>query len=89
MAPTVHANYRYFERGDGQKPGSWWFGGGADLTPSYLFEEDATHFHATTKRSVTPMMWPITPGSRPGATTTSTSATEVATRVSVASSSTT
>ena len=24
MAPTVHANYRYFERGDGQKPGSWW-----------------------------------------------------------------
>ncbi len=49
MAPTVHANYRYFERGDGQKPGSWWFGGGADLTPSYLFEEDATHFHATYK----------------------------------------
>ncbi|MEC8051007.1 MAG: coproporphyrinogen III oxidase, partial [Myxococcota bacterium] len=33
MAPTVHANYRYFERGDGTKPGSWWFGGGADLTP--------------------------------------------------------
>ena len=30
-----------------------------------------------TRRSVTPMMWPITPGSRPGATTTSTSATEV------------
>ena len=49
MAPTVHANYRYFERGDGQRPGSWWFGGGADLTPSYLFEEDATHFHATHK----------------------------------------
>jgi coproporphyrinogen III oxidase len=22
MAPTVHANYRYFERGDGTKPGS-------------------------------------------------------------------
>ena len=49
MAPTVHANYRYFERGNGQRPGSWWFGGGADLTPSYLFEEDATHFHATHK----------------------------------------
>lgn len=45
MAPTVHANYRYFERGDGTKPQSWWFGGGADLTPSYLFEEDARHFH--------------------------------------------
>jgi coproporphyrinogen III oxidase len=49
MAPTVHANYRYFERGDGSAPGSWWFGGGADLTPSYLFEEDAAHFHATHK----------------------------------------
>ena len=49
MAPTVHANYRYFERGEGQKPGSWWFGGGADLTPSYLFEDDAIHFHRTHK----------------------------------------
>jgi coproporphyrinogen III oxidase len=49
MAPTVHANYRYFERGDGTAPGSWWFGGGADLTPAYLFEEDAVHFHQTHK----------------------------------------
>ncbi|HET6343908.1 MAG TPA: oxygen-dependent coproporphyrinogen oxidase, partial [Myxococcota bacterium] len=51
FAPTVHANYRYFERGDGQAPGSWWFGGGADLTPSYLFEEDATHFHRVHKEA--------------------------------------
>ena len=50
MAPTVHANYRYFERGNGEKEGSWWFGGGADLTPSYLFEEDAIHFHSTLKQ---------------------------------------
>ena len=49
MAPTVHANYRYFERGQGTRPGSWWFGGGADLTPSYLFEEDAIHFHQVHK----------------------------------------
>lgn len=49
MAPTVHANYRYFERGKGERPGSWWFGGGADLTPSYLFEEDAQHFHQVHK----------------------------------------
>ncbi|MBQ70793.1 MAG: oxygen-dependent coproporphyrinogen oxidase [Euryarchaeota archaeon] len=49
MAPTVHANYRYFERGTGDRDGSWWFGGGADLTPSYLFEEDARHFHSTLK----------------------------------------
>jgi coproporphyrinogen III oxidase len=50
MAPTVHLNYRYFEttNSDGS-PTAWWFGGGTDLTPSYLFDEDATHFHRTTK----------------------------------------
>lgn len=48
MAPTVHANYRYFELGD-REPGAWWFGGGADLTPAYLFEDDARHFHAVHK----------------------------------------
>ena len=26
-----------------------WFGGGQDLTPYYLFEEDAIHFHQTCK----------------------------------------
>ncbi len=51
MAPTAHCNYRYFERGDGSKDGSWWFGGGADLTPSYLFEEDARHFHRVHKEA--------------------------------------
>jgi coproporphyrinogen III oxidase len=30
--PTVHLNYRYFEAGP-----VWWFGGGMDLTPYYLF----------------------------------------------------
>lgn len=45
MAPTVHANYRYFELGQEGAPDAWWFGGGADLTPSYLFEDDAQHFH--------------------------------------------
>ncbi len=49
MAPTAHANYRYFELGDGATPGSWWFGGGADLTPAYLFDEDAVHFHRVHK----------------------------------------
>lgn len=44
-APTVHANYRYFQLNDGERPGSWWFGGGADLTPSYLYDQDAIHFH--------------------------------------------
>jgi coproporphyrinogen III oxidase len=46
FAPTVHANFRYLEKGD-----SGWFGGGADLTPSYLFEDDARHFHQTFKEA--------------------------------------
>jgi len=46
FCPTVHANYRYFELGDGD---ARWFGGGADLTPSYVNEEDARHFHRTLK----------------------------------------
>lgn len=51
MVPTVHLNYRYFERGPEHKPAAWWFGGGADLTPSYLFDEDAAHFHGTYKQA--------------------------------------
>ena len=50
MAPTVHANWRYFEMYD--KKGrlvDQWFGGGLDLTPYYLFEEDALHFHKVCK----------------------------------------
>lgn len=52
MVPTVHANYRYFEvyDKDGNVLDSW-FGGGADLTPYYLFEEDAVHFHKVHKES--------------------------------------
>ena len=50
MAPTVHLNYRYFETMDKSGEGkAWWFGGGTDLTPSYLFDEDAIHFHKTIK----------------------------------------
>lgn len=50
LAPTVHLNYRYFETMDKNGEGkAWWFGGGTDLTPSYLFEEDAIHFHRTIK----------------------------------------
>ncbi|HUG07423.1 MAG TPA: oxygen-dependent coproporphyrinogen oxidase [Acidimicrobiia bacterium] len=45
LAPTFHANIRYFETDTGHS----WFGGGADLTPHYLFEADAAHFHRTLK----------------------------------------
>ncbi|UAB81859.1 oxygen-dependent coproporphyrinogen oxidase [Marixanthomonas sp. SCSIO 43207] len=50
FVPTVHANWRYFEMYDQQgNIVDQWFGGGQDLTPYYLFEEDATHFHKVCK----------------------------------------
>jgi coproporphyrinogen III oxidase len=50
FVPTVHANFRYFELYDGNKNiTDSWFGGGTDLTPYYLFDEDAIHFHQTLK----------------------------------------
>jgi coproporphyrinogen III oxidase len=49
MVPIAHVNYRYFEIDNGTPSGYWWFGGGADLTPAYLFEEDAVHFHQVHK----------------------------------------
>jgi coproporphyrinogen III oxidase len=52
MIPTVHANWRYFEMYDREgKIVDRWFGGGQDLTPYYLFEEDARHFHRICKRA--------------------------------------
>lgn len=57
MIPTVHANIRYFELYD--DPGmeevrDCWFGGGADLTPTYLWDEDAVHFHRVLKEACDP-----------------------------------
>lgn len=48
--PTVHCNYRMFELTDdyGQVLDRW-FGGGTDLTPYYLVEQDVHHFHSTYK----------------------------------------
>ena len=48
FVPTVHCNWRYFELYDEEgNVLTRWFGGGTDLTPYYLFEEDAKHFHQT------------------------------------------
>ena len=52
MVPTVHANWRYFEMYDQQGTiVDQWFGGGQDLTPYYLFGEDARHFHSSCKKA--------------------------------------
>jgi coproporphyrinogen III oxidase len=51
FVPTVHANWRYFELYDEKgEVSDAWFGGGTDLTPYYLFEEDAIHFHRVQKK---------------------------------------
>lgn len=51
-APTVHLNYRYFETADEfGNTNAWWYGGGCDLTPSYLYDEDAIHFHSEIKQA--------------------------------------
>jgi coproporphyrinogen III oxidase len=39
--PIIHMNVRYFELDNG----TYWFGGGIDLTPHYIVPEQATLFH--------------------------------------------
>jgi coproporphyrinogen III oxidase len=43
--PIIHMNVRYFELSNGQ----YWFGGGIDLTPIYVVNEDARNFHRALK----------------------------------------
>jgi coproporphyrinogen III oxidase len=45
MVPIIHMNVRYFEMSNG----TWWFGGGIDLTPHYVNEADAKYFHEKLK----------------------------------------
>jgi len=47
LVPIIHMNIRYFEN-DG---GDAWFGGGIDLTPIYVKEEQARFFHETMKNT--------------------------------------
>jgi coproporphyrinogen III oxidase len=46
MVPIIHMNIRYFEMSDGTK----WLGGGIDLTPHYINENDAKYFHSELKK---------------------------------------
>ncbi|EGR34452.1 hypothetical protein IMG5_010790 [Ichthyophthirius multifiliis] len=45
--PTIHANYRWMELYDRESniTADFWFGGGSDLTPHYVNEEDFVLFH--------------------------------------------
>lgn len=45
LVPIIHMNVRYFEMDNG----TWWFGGGIDLTPHYVVEQDARFFHEILK----------------------------------------
>src|SRR3989475_12883292 len=45
--PTVHMNIRFLVAIKPQSEPIWWFGGGMDMTPYYVFEEESRHFHAT------------------------------------------
>lgn len=55
LVPTVHANWRYFEmKNENGEVVDSWFGGGTDLTPYYIDEEDCTHFHKTLKNCLDP-----------------------------------
>ena len=50
--PTVHFNYRMFELyNENDEIIDRWYGGGTDLTPYYLVEDDVIHFHETFKKA--------------------------------------
>ncbi len=49
MVPTFHANLRYFELYENNQLKDSWFGGGLDLTPYYIFEDDIIFFHNNCK----------------------------------------
>jgi coproporphyrinogen III oxidase len=44
--PIIHMNVRYFELNDG----TYWFGGGIDLTPHYIIPSQAALFHRGLKK---------------------------------------
>jgi coproporphyrinogen III oxidase len=43
--PTIHMNIRFFSTDNK----IWWFGGGIDLTPMYVIDDDAKFFHQSLK----------------------------------------
>lgn len=54
LVPIIHMNIRYFEMPSSfhsNTPPVRWFGGGIDLTPHYVFEDDAKFFHQQLKNT--------------------------------------
>lgn len=51
MVPIIHMNIRYFEMPSSFHSGQpvRWFGGGIDLTPHYVYKDDAQFFHSHLK----------------------------------------
>ena len=52
--PTSHANVRFFIAQAPDAEPVWWFGGGFDLTPYYVFDEDIRHWHETARNACEP-----------------------------------
>jgi len=52
--PTAHFNVRFIIVGDDESNYKWWFGGGFDLTPYYVFEEDCIHWHKMAQAACAP-----------------------------------
>ena len=47
FVPCSHLNVRYFETDNKDK---WWFGGGYDLTPYFIYKNDVALWHNNTKK---------------------------------------
>ena len=47
FVPCSHLNVRYFET---DKKDQWWFGGGFDLTPYFIYKDDIKSWHNNTKK---------------------------------------
>ena len=49
FVPCSHMNIRCFETNSSSK-NSWWYGGGFDLTPYFVYKEDIMNWHRSAKR---------------------------------------
>ncbi len=52
--PTTHMNVRMFLAHGADGSSVWWFGGGFDLTPYYVNEDDARHWHRVARDLAAP-----------------------------------